>query len=95
MLPVRDFGRDRQGQFRASDQGAGPYDQQARGHQDYQEQEAVPSPGAGRGPHPGPPQEKGQRWHPQRDTHARVLLLPEPPVHQLRTHEVNKNYLQI
>lgn len=55
-----------------------------------QEQKEVPSSGAHRSQDLGAPKKEGPRGElaAQCDTHARIFLLQEPPVHQLRTNEV-------
>lgn len=88
MLQVRNPRSDRKGQFRTSDKGFGPSHEPARGHQNHKEQEEVPSSGSDRSTYPGPSQDEGQGRSTQRDTHAGLFLLQEPPLYQLRTHEV-------
>lgn len=57
-----------------------------------QEQKKIPSSGSHRGKNLGAAQKEGpgRELAAQRDTHARIFLLQESPVHQLRVNEVSE-----
>ena len=72
---VRDPEGDRERVVRASAQGVRPQDPPARGSQDGEEREEVPSASTGGDQDSGTPEEAGQGQHLQHHPHVRQLLI--------------------